>query len=903
MKKTNFVLMAVILSSFLFSIKAGIVDVTHLITNSNFEGDAAAWTAVHRDYSSFQQLNGCFEAKHTANNTTWFNCYQQISVPAGVYRLTANAFHRGYQPVVTNVILYGTTTAKEYSTGIKTLSSETSAYGSTPATLVDAKAAFNSNFWLNTVDEIVVEDEGDGSGTLRIGIRNIAQPVRATGLSTGDIWTVWSNFKLYQLTAADLGLKRNQVVAEAVALLAEVTDYNDGGVLAASKATLEGIASADLTLSAIKTLQNDMLTYRNNRMGAAKDAKPVDVTHLIKNAGFEDGQVSVVATANGHYNQPKGWNLTYNAAATDVNNNITVINNKVIPAGVAEGITITPTQGERSLVARFRWTIAESFSLAQTITSLPAGKYKISADLGKLSTAGTAIFNVKAGAVSVLNQVAAFVSGPKFSNTSATFYLNPGENLDITATVTQAAQTEATILLDNIRLEYYGNEPLIIPSVSSLNFSPSVRDRIVNVTAKNISNDITVEAPAGFSVSQPTISAAAALTNEGVNITVTSTANEDVGPVNLILTSGVAEKQIALTLAETAINVSHAGLLFDQSFAPVTNITVTADLFNDIVLTAPAGVSLSQYSIPKADAVGGKQIQVSWDNSSLVEDKEIEISSGPKSSAVKYFAVPNNMISNWDGDNAEGTGSRLTDFGWTLNNSLGDAVAGNFQNYNAGSGIRYVPMSSQVYTYLGKSWAGHRIAYLRTWGADASNTYNLTMTLEAGKTYIFRGVTGWHNNELNPTFTYSIRTGKDAQATVLATQSNNFTVRQAGADYKLEFTPTADGVHYVSVSSSAINDAMAAALYLAVYPKPIGTSVDNNTASDVLVYPTVTKGTVNIRAQENTTIRVFDLGGRMLINKLNSNETETIELTESGVFFIELNDGRERRTVKVVCVK
>jgi hypothetical protein len=903
MKKTNLMMMTIILSSLFFSLKADVVDVTHLISNSNFEGDANAWTAVHGDYSSYQQLNGCFEAKHTANNSTWFNCYQQISVPAGVYRLTANAFHRGYQAVVTNVILYGTTTAKEYSTGIKTLSSESTAYGSTPATLVDAKTAFNANFWLNTVDEIVVEDEGGGNGTLRIGIRNIAQPLRATNLSTGDIWTVWSNFKLYQLTAADLDSKRNQVVAEAGALLAEVSDYNDAGALAASKTTLEGIASADLTPAAIKTLQNDMLTYRNNRMGAAKDSKPVDATHLIKNAGFEDGQVTVLGTANGHYNEPKGWTLTYNTASTHVNNNVTVINNKVIPAGVAEGVTITPTQGERSLVARFRWTIAESFTVAQTVSSLPAGKYKISADLGKLSTAGTAVFNVKAGTVTVLNQVAAFVAGPAFTNTSATFYLNSGENLEIAATTTQAAQTEATIILDNIKLEYYGNEPLIIPSVSSLSFTPSVTERIINITAKNISSDITVAVPAGFSVSQSSISAAAALTNEGVNITVTSLATEDVGPVNLTLTSGTAEQQVALTVAETAINVSHAGLLFDQSFAPVTTITVTADLFNDIVLTAPAGVTLSEYSILKADAVAGKQIQVSWDNSSLVEDKEIEISSGPKSSTVKYFAVPNNMISNWDGDNAEGTGSRLTDFGWTLNNSLGDAVAGNFQNYNAGSGIRYVPMSSQVYTYLGKSWAGHRIAYLRTWAADASNTYNLPVTLEAGKTYIFRGVTGWHNNELNPTFTHSIRTGKDAQATVLATQSNNFTVRQAGADYKFEFTPTADGVHYVNVSSSAINDAMAAALYMAIYPKPVGTSVDNNAASDVLVYPTVTKGIVNIRAQENTTIRVFDLGGRMLINKLNSNETETIELTESGVFFIELNDGKERRTVKVVCIK
>lgn len=885
------------------------VDVSHYIVNNNFEGDAAAWVTTFGGYTSVPQSNGAREAWSNDNSTRWFLSYQDIVVPAGVYRLTANAYHRGYHTEITNIVLFGSTAQKEYTVGVKPLSSETAAYGSSPNSMAAAKTAFDAGFWLNTLNNIVVEDEGEGMGTLRVGIKNVAQPIRATTATSGDIWTIWSNFKLYQISGAELDTKRDNVVAEATALLAEPTDYSDGGVLSASIATLSGIADEDLTIAAIKTLQADMLTYRNARMASASSAKPADVTHLIKNASFESGHVSKTGTANGHYNEPIGWSLMYDAGNVHTNNNVTVIKNNVVPAGVAAGVVIQPTHGERSLVARFRWTTNQSFTLTQSVNNLSGGKYRISADLGKLSTAGTAQLNVHVAGNSVMAQNATFVAGPAFTNVSSVFDALEGDNMVITIYMTQTGgSNEATIIVDNIKLEYLGVEPFVSVSESTLAFTPSTTEKILNVRAGNITDDIVLTPSANFTLSTTTIAAADAMTPSGVNVTVTCNAGVNISDGALTVASGSLQEVVALTMTETPIAVSHAGIFLDQSFAVPVNITVSGDLFNDITLAGPNGISFSQGTVSTAEALAGKEITVYWDPTVSINDKNIELFSGDKTAAVTVYAVANNLVSSWDGDNAEGEGSRLTDFGWTVNNAAGDVATGTatFNVYNATSGIRYVPLtSSLVYTYKGKAWTGSRIAYLRSWAADASNTFNLPVVLQAGIEYVFRGVAAWHNNETEPSFTLSVRDGKASTANVLGTQTQNFTVRQAGADYKFSFTPETSGTYYVTVSSSAPNDAMCSPMYLSVVDgSDFSTSVEQTASGNSFnVYPTVTDGIVNVRLTNGGSIRVFDIAGRMVVSNTAARSFEQVQLPTTGVFFIEINDGKETNTVKVLRVR
>ena len=488
MKKRYLILLCLAVAG-LLNVQAEIIDVTDSIKNNNFTGDVAAWTAERNAYNQFRQASGAFEAWNGDNASSWFNLSQEISVPAGVYRLTVNAYHRGYLVDITNAVLYGTTSTKEYSVGVKSLKAEQDAYGSAPSTIVTAKTAFDAGYWLNTVENIVVSDEGNGMGKLKVGIRNVAQMVRATTATSGDIWTIWSNFRLYKLTGADLDPMRDAVVAKATALLAVPTDYADGGVLAAEIAALTGLADASLTLTAVQVLEAAMQTYRANRYGAGSLVNPADVTYLIRNAGFEEGQRSLLGTANGHYNEPMGWKLTYNTAATHVNNNVTVINNKVVPAGVAAGVVITPTEGNYSHVSRFRWTTNESYTISQTVRNLRPGKYKISADLGKLSVNGNAVLKAVVAGANVMNKTAAFVAGPAFTSVDATYDVLTGDSLVISATMTQVGG-EATLILDNIRMEYMGEVPFVSVNKSTLNFTPSVREQVLNLRAGNISGNV-----------------------------------------------------------------------------------------------------------------------------------------------------------------------------------------------------------------------------------------------------------------------------------------------------------------------------------------------------------------------------------------------------------------------------
>lgn len=539
-------------------LNATVIDVSSLIINNDFTGSASAWTTASAAYSSFSQASGTFEAYNAANTSSWFVCKQTISVPAGVYRLTAGAFHRSGNNF-TNVILYGTTTKKEYSVNVKTLASETAAYGSTPNSRTTAKTAFNAGYWINTVENIVVEDEGGGNGSLEVGIRNIGQPP----LSGGNIWTIWSNFKLYRLEGADLNSLRALTITRANLLLAELTDYNDGGALATAIVTLAAIEDASLTINNIKTLEAEMLSYRNNRMAFASKEKPADVTHLIKNPGFEDGQVSKLGTANGHYCEPKGWTLAYNTASTHVNNNVTIVNNATAPAGFATVTSLVPTEGNYIFHSRYRWTTNETMTISQTVSGLQAGTYKLSADLGKTSTNSVAYFKGTIGSTDVLNATATYTSPTGLTKVNATFLAKSGDNLVITGGLVQSGNVEATILLDNIKLEYLGNVPVLAAVPASLYFNDQNTIKTFNVSGGNLTENAIITAPTGITLDKTS------LTPDQVfaGATVTATFDKSVTIFNgqISITSGTLTQNIS-------VEASSDGLCYTPEYSTLTNL-------------------------------------------------------------------------------------------------------------------------------------------------------------------------------------------------------------------------------------------------------------------------------------------------------------------------------------------
>ena len=459
------------------------------------------------------------------------------------------------------------------------------------------------------------------------------------------------------------------------------------------------------------------------------------------------------------------------------------------------------------------------------------------------------------------------------------------------------------VATDNYRLTYISDgRPYMIVTPEKLSFSPSVTSKTIMVKGGNLTNAVSLTAPAGFSLSKTSIPAVDVMTEPGVEVTVNYTGTTEIATDTLTLTSGTTVVKIALS-ATQVVNARVAGLFYDLTLPETYTFKVTGDVFGDIALSAPSGITLSTSTITPTAAKDTVNLSAQWNLSSNILDKYIYLTvAGVKKDSILVFAVANNLISSWDGDNAEGEGSRLTDFGWT--HTLADGVTPvgtTFNVFDATSAVRYVPYAKAAHTYRGKPWIGHRIAYLRGWGNPATNVYNLPVMLEQGKTYKFRGVSAWHNNETNPTFTYAVNSAPANLGDTLGSKSVLCTVRQRGEDYAFEFTPKTTNVHYLTVSSNTVNDAMCGPEFLAIFEKPLNTATNNNSVATLKVYPTITSGNVIVDFGGKTgTIKILDISGRIVSTISAKNNIESVSLPSAGIYLMEVSAGNEIRTFKVV---
>lgn len=460
------------------------------------------------------------------------------------------------------------------------------------------------------------------------------------------------------------------------------------------------------------------------------------------------------------------------------------------------------------------------------------------------------------------------------------------------------------VATDNYRLTYISDgRPYMIANPEDLNFSPAENSKTFNVKGGNLTDAVTLTAPAGFSLSTQSIPAADAMTEAGIDVTVTYNGANEITTDTILLTSGATVAKIAVSVKQT-VNARVAGLFYDMTLPESYTFKVTGSVFTDITLSAPDGIILSANTIPANAVPDSVNITVQWNLTTNIYDKYIYFTAaGVKKDSILIFATTENLISGWDGDGAEGEGSRMLDFGWTHNEADGVTPVSttSFNNYDATSGVRLVPYAKAAHTYRGKPWMGYRIAYLRGWGDPASYVYNFPVTLEEGKTYMFRGVSAWHNNETNPTFTYSVNSAISNTGDTLGTKSVLCTVRQRGEDYAFEFTAKTSGVHYLTVSSNTKNDAMCAPEYLAIYEKTLNTGANNMSETSIKVYPTITSGNLQVDfGGKSGTIKVYDVAGRAVSSINAKNNIESISLPSAGIYLVQVSAGSETRTFKVV---
>lgn len=444
MKKEAYILFTAAILAGATPLYADVEDVTaQFVTNYNFTGDKDVWNIQQNSCNTVQNEN-CQEFWTGDTNNAWFKMSQTLTnLPEGVYRLTVNAFTRAGNRDISQTAIYATTTEKEYLSPILLRHQDTS-YGSMPDAMNTASAAFYStagSYWLNTVDNIMVND-----GKLTIGARNVGQ--LNNGGDNGS-WTILGHVRLYRLTGSDLRPFLSQVISEAQALVSE-GQYSGLDELEHAIATAQSVSDEALTTEQIKTLQTAIDTYRQTRLADATASTGIDATCLIKNAGFENGAEFKTGTANGNYNEPKGWTLSY--GEVHVNNNAGMAAPFIEQAG--PNIRLTPTEGNWAYSARMRWSNGSHINLTQNI-SLPAGTYELSADMANLTNDNPPVLTCTTQEGTEMTRLVA-------SSTSLTtcrgeqFTLDFPQTVTIRINLTQNGQSNTAMAIDNLRLTYFG---------------------------------------------------------------------------------------------------------------------------------------------------------------------------------------------------------------------------------------------------------------------------------------------------------------------------------------------------------------------------------------------------------------------------------------------------------------
>lgn len=649
---------------------------------------------------------------------------------------------------------------------------------------------------------------------------------------------------------AYLGLEMVIDLAQAV--------YDDANATAADVLLMEEYLN-----DGIKGVHNAILLY--SRV-AAWTEWPVNVTSVIQNPSFESGFT--------------GW-TNDNVGATGLR--------------IQSNASFNPFKAGTNYAERWVSSTSslENLYISQVVENIPNGVYQLTVsahatrDGDPVQTPGNAFIFANGIETEVFERADYIVVATVAENV-----LEFGFKTGVTGN---------WVAIDNFRLVYLSDgSGFFVTSADELKYSPSDTEKVLNITGSSLTGDVTLTTTSSFTLSKSTFTAAEVMAEGGVDVTVTSVANATVLNDSLVITQGDVRRVVKLVVNET-LSVSNAAIFLDQSMTPIVTITVTGNVFGAVNLSGLAGISMSETSVSVANALAGRDVVLIWDGTTLLEDKYIYLTSGSRKDSVLVFASPTNLISSWDGDDLEGEGTRLTELGWTLTMADGATpVEGAFNTYNATSGIRLVPLTTQNYTYMGKPWLGHRVAYLRTWGDPATNVYNLNVNLEAGKSYKFRAVSTWHDNGATPTFTYAINTAPANTGDTLGIQANNFTVKRAGKDYSFTVQPTTTATHYLTVSSSVVGDVMATPFFLSIYEDK-GTSTDQVNENSVRVYPTFTNGPVTIEtAGQVGTVRVFNLSGRMVASQPLNGNLETVQLPAQGVYFLQIQVDNSIQTVKVI---
>lgn len=172
------------------------------------------------------------------------------------------------------------------------------------------------------------------------------------------------------------------------------------------------------------------------------EASPADWTKVIANPSFEEYETLVRDTKGGKQNNPAGWSNSKTWGDDAWN--------------YAVKSTDNATEGSSSFKVRFNWE-ADTYTLSQTVTALPRGKYKMTVDVKKYNANGSKC-NAK---LSINNFETESTTITDATTLEKVFTLSEEGDININLTATYIlgnGSCEGILYWDNVTLKHYGDD-------------------------------------------------------------------------------------------------------------------------------------------------------------------------------------------------------------------------------------------------------------------------------------------------------------------------------------------------------------------------------------------------------------------------------------------------------------
>lgn len=174
------------------------------------------------------------------------------------------------------------------------------------------------------------------------------------------------------------------------------------------------------------------------------EAAPADWTKVIANPGFEEYETLVRDTKGGHQNNPAGWSNSKTWGDDAWN--------------YAVKSTDNATEGSSSFKVRFNWA-ADTYTLSQTVTALPRGKYKMTVDVKNYNANGSKC-NAKLSINEFETESDTIIDATTLEKV---FTLSEEGDININLTATYIlgnGSCEGILYWDNVTLTHYGEEAI-----------------------------------------------------------------------------------------------------------------------------------------------------------------------------------------------------------------------------------------------------------------------------------------------------------------------------------------------------------------------------------------------------------------------------------------------------------